>query len=305
MILDPGGSVVGEGFHRGAGMPHAEVEALAVAGPAAAGATAVVSLEPCNHTGRTGPCTAALIGAGVARVVVGRRDPNPAAVGGLQALRAAGIDVVVAAPDPALEELNRLWEIAVRRGRPAVIWKTATTLDGRVAAADGTSRWITGPQAREEVHLLRAEVDAVMVGTGTALVDDPALTARTADPGVAQPLRVVVGARALPPGAKVLDGGAETVLIPDHDPAAVLQQLWQREVRSVLLEGGPHLAAAFLAADLVDCIVWFTAPLLLGAGAPAVADIGVSTLGAARRFRLRGSRVVGQDVRIDLDRQEG
>lgn len=303
VIVDPSGAVVGEGFHRGAGLPHAEVEALRVAGAAAAGATAVVTLEPCSHHGRTGPCTQALLAAGIARVVIGRRDPNPAAAGGAEALAAAGVATDLLQDEPALAELNRLWETAVRVSRPAVIWKTAATLDGRVAAADGTSRWITGPAARREVHRLRAEVDAVMVGTGTALADDPSLTVRTADADVAQPLRVVVGSRRLPADAAVRDDAARTLLLPHADPATVLQQLWQAEVRSVLLEGGPRLAGAFLAADLVDEIVWFTAPALLGSGATALPDIGIETLADARRFVVRSARTVGQDVRIDMTRE--
>lgn len=304
VLLDPSGNVVGEGFHRGAGLPHAEVEALAVAGTHARGGTAVVTLEPCSHTGRTGPCTQILIDAGITRVVVGRHDPNPQAAGGVERLRAAGIAVALAEHDPTLEELNRYWETAVRRGRPAVIWKTAATLDAKVAAADASSRWITGPDARREVHELRAKVDAVMVGTGTALADDPHLAVRTGDPDAAQPLRVVVGTRDLPAGARVLDGSARTLLIPEHDPAAVLGRLWDEGVRSVLLEGGPRLATAFLAADLVDDIVWFAAPMLLGSGRSAVDDLGVATLADARRYRLRGARAVGADVRIDLERED-
>jgi diaminohydroxyphosphoribosylaminopyrimidine deaminase/5-amino-6-(5-phosphoribosylamino)uracil reductase len=303
VILDRQGRVVGEGYHRGAGRPHAEVEALRDAGPAARGATAVVTLEPCNHHGRTGPCSEALIAAGVARVVVGRRDPNPEAAGGIAALRDAGIEVEVAEEHAPLADLNRYWEIAVRTGRPAVVWKAAATLDGKVAAVDGTSRWITGSQAREEVHRLRAQVDAVMVGTGTALADDPRLTVRTGAGAAHQPLRVVVGSRSLPPAAHLHDGSAPTLHIPDHDPEVVLQRLWDEGVRSVLLEGGPRLAGAFLAADLVDCIVWFAAPKLLGSGFSAVADLGIATLTGARSFALQGVRAIGQDVRIDLVRE--
>ena len=249
VLLARDGTVVGEGWHHGPGQPHAEVEALRAAGPAARGATAVVTLEPCDHTGRTGPCTAALIGAGIARVVYGRTDPNPTAAGGAATLAAAGIAVeLLPAPD-----LNPDWEKAVALGRPVVVWKAAATLDGRVAAADGTSRWITGPQARRQVHELRAELDAVVVGTGTVLADDPHLGVRLPDrPDAPQPLRVVVGTRPVPADARVRSDGGPTLQIPDHDPKAVLARLWDEGVRSVLLEGGPRLAAAFLAAGLVD-----------------------------------------------------
>lgn len=302
VILSPTGELLAEGYHRGAGHPHAEVEALRAAGSAANGATAVVTLEPCNHHGRTGPCTQALLAAGIARVVIGRRDPNPEAAGGAEVLLAAGVEVADLADEPALAELNRWWSQAVRLHRPVVIWKTAATLDGRIAAADGTSQWITGPHARQEVHQLRARVDAVLVGTGTALADDPQLTVRTGEQ-VAQPLRVVVGRRALPAGAKLLDDSARTLHLPGPDPAEVLRRLWDEGVRSVLLEGGPRLASAFLAADLIDEIVWFTAPALLGAGSPAAMDFGVDTLARARRFALRDARIVGGDVRIDLARE--
>ena len=304
VIVDRAGNVLGEGYHRAAGQPHAEVEALTAAGPAARGATAVVTLEPCTHTGRTGPCTEALLTAGVARVVVGRRDPNPVAGGGIDALRDAGVDAVLAEPSPAVEALNRYWETAARHGRPAVIWKTAATLDGRVAAADGTSQWITGPTAREQVHRLRAEVDAVLVGSGTALADDPSLTVRLTGETAEQPLRVVVGDRPLPAGARLHDDAAATLQLARQEPAAVLQQLWDADVRSVLLEGGPTMASAFLAEDLVDFVVWFTAPLLLGAGASALQDIGVATLAQGRRFSISRAETVGDDIRLDLARQE-
>jgi diaminohydroxyphosphoribosylaminopyrimidine deaminase/5-amino-6-(5-phosphoribosylamino)uracil reductase len=302
VLLAPDGAVVGEGWHRGAGQPHAEVEALHAAGDRARGATAVVTLEPCSHTGRTGPCTEALLAAGVARVVIGRRDPNPLAAGGAGRLAQAGVEVAeLPAPD-----LNPRWERAVALGRPVVVWKAAATLDGRVAAADGTARWITGPHARREVHRLRAQVDAVLVGTGTVLADDPHLAVRLPeDPAPSQPLRVVVGARPIPPDARILDDAAPTLQIPEHDPATVLARLWDAGVRSVLLEGGPRIAAAFLAADLVDEIVWFAAPALLGAGPGAVAPFGPATIADARRFAVTTAAVVGADVRIDLVRASG
>ena len=201
VVLAEDGSVVGEGYHRGAGTPHAEIEALKVAGTLAGGATAVVTLEPCDHTGRTGPCSQALVEAGVRRVVIAQRDPNPLAKGGLETLAAAGIetDVGLLADDAAA--LNRAWTFAHERGRPFVTWKFATTLDGRSAATDGSSRWVSSPAARRDTHLLRALCDTILVGTNTVAVDDPQLTVRDADgePLARQPLRAVMGERDLDP----------------------------------------------------------------------------------------------------------
>ena len=289
VLLAPDGEIVGEGHHRGAGTEHAEVDALAKAGDAARGATAVVTLEPCDHSGRTGPCTQALIGAGVARVVYAQTDPNPVAAGGAAVLRAAGLDVEGGLFAAQAMALNETWTFAVAEGRPFVTWKSAATLDGRVAAADGTSRWITSAAARAEVHDLRAEVDAVMVGTGTVVADDPQLTVRDEEGAMAdvpQPLRVVVGMRDLPAGARVLDGSTPSLQLRTRDPQEVLRSLHEREVRHVLLEGGPRLAAAFVRAGLVDRVVWYVAPALLGSGPSALGDAGMSGIGDALRLRV-------------------
>ncbi|GIG39846.1 bifunctional diaminohydroxyphosphoribosylaminopyrimidine deaminase/5-amino-6-(5-phosphoribosylamino)uracil reductase RibD [Cellulomonas phragmiteti] len=303
VLLAADGSVVGEGWHRGAGTPHAEVAALADArerGAQVRGATAVVTLEPCDHTGRTGPCSVALLEAGVARVVVSVHDPNPVAAGGADRLRAAGVDVVTGVL--AVEGVATLgsWLPAVRRGRPFVTLKLATSLDGRVAAADGTSRWITSDVARRHAHGLRAEVGAIVVGTGTALVDDPSLTARTGDGSLVerQPLRVVVGHRDVPAAARLRGPGGELVHLRTHDPAQVLAALRDREVRHVLVEGGPTLAAAFLGAGLVDEVHAYVAPVLLGAGAAAVGDLGVGTVADALRLQTTGVVPLGPDVLV-------
>ena len=299
VILSADGDVLAEGHHRGAGTAHAEVDALAnlaAAGASAQGATAVVTLEPCNHEGRTGPCVQALLAAGVAEVIYAQDDPTEQAGGGAATLEAAGVRVRrgLCAQDAA--RLNRPWLLAVTRGRPMVTWKLAATLDGRIAAADGTSQWITPVAARRDAHRLRRQCDAIMVGTGTALADDPALTVRdeTGEPAPAhlQPLRVVVGSRRLPPTSRVL-ADDHHLLLPDHDPRAVLAVLAEREIRHVLLEGGPTLATAFLRAGLVDEVVAYTAPALLGAGPAALADFGATTITDALRLRNPRVEVLG------------
>ncbi|WP_282943956.1 bifunctional diaminohydroxyphosphoribosylaminopyrimidine deaminase/5-amino-6-(5-phosphoribosylamino)uracil reductase RibD [Cellulomonas endometrii] len=309
VLLGADGRVLGEGWHRGAGTPHAEVAALADArerGADVRGATAVVTLEPCDHTGRTGPCSVALLAAGIARAVVAVPDPNPVAGGGAARLRAAGVDVATGVEEDAGRALLRPWLLAVGRGRPFVTLKTAATLDGRVAAADGTSRWITSPESRAHAHALRAEMDALVVGTGTALADDPALTARTPDGELAahQPLRVVVGTRDLPAGGRLAGPGGEVLHLRIRDPRAVLAALHEREVRRVLVEGGPTLAAAFLSAGLVDEVHAYVAPVLLGAGRPAVADLGARTITDALRLRTRDVQRLGPDVLVVADIEE-
>lgn len=309
VLLDPDGRTVAEGFHRGAGTPHAEAAALAAArsrGVDPRGTTAVVTLEPCAHHGRTGPCADALIDAGVTAVHLAVRDPNPLATGGVARLRAAGIDVSTGILADEGQELLRPWLHAVRTGRPYVTLKLATSLDGRVAAADGTSRWITGPQARAHAHTVRAQVDAIAVGTGTALADDPSLTARTLDGGLFehQPLRVVLGRRAVPDDARLRGTGGALLHLPEHDVDTALARLAEREVRHLLVEGGPTLATALLAADAVDEIHAYVAPVLLGAGATVVGDLGISTIGAAARFATRDVTRLGDDVLLVARRAE-
>lgn len=300
VLLAPDGEVVAEGYHRGAGNPHAEVEALTAAGDRARGATAVVTLEPCNHTGRTGPCSEALVAAGVRRVVVAQRDPNPVAQGGLDTLTAAGIEVDAGLLAEDAEALNRAWTFAHRNGRPFVTWKLATTLDGRSAASDGTSRWVSSAAARRDTHVLRAQCDTMLVGTNTVAVDDPQLTVRDPDgePLLRQPLRVVMGNRDLPGDRRVFDDVAETVQLRTHDPRTALETLYRDHGRHhVFLEGGPKLAAAFLKAGLVDEVVAYVAPMLLGGGKPAVGSLGIRTIAKARHLDLVDTLVLMPESR--------
>lgn len=322
VILDASGAVAGEGWHQRAGGPHAEVNALFAAGQRARGGTALVTLEPCNHTGRTGPCAKALIEAGLARVVYAVADPSPVATGGAGTLRAAGVDVESGLLAAEAEAVNVAWLTSVRRGRPFVRWKYAATLDGRIAAADGSSRWISSPESRADVHRLRAEADAVLVGSGTLLADDPHLAVRGID-GVTQPLRVVVDSRArITDAARVLDDAAPTLIAVAEDAdtthlpgvgitrlpydkngtgldvPALLAELMGRGVRSVLLEGGPTLAGAFVAAGAVDTVTAYLAPALLGAGPAALADAGITTIAQALRLDVTDVARLGPDLRV-------
>lgn len=291
------GEVLAQGYHRGAGSPHAEVDALARC-PDPRGATAVVTLEPCNHHGRTGPCAQALISAGVARVVYALADPNPVAAGGAETLRAAGVEVAGPQRQEQAQAVNRAWLFGLTHDRPLVTWKFAASLDGRSAAADATSKWITGPAARADVQRLRGQCDVVLVGTGTVAADDPLLTVR--DGRSAQPLRAVMGLRALDPEHRVFNHAAETVVLRTREPAEALAELYAAGRRHVWLEGGPTLAAAFLRAGLVDEVIAYIAPILLGAGRAAVAPIGVETIGDALRMTLIDITAVGADVRLTL-----
>lgn len=299
IITDAAGLVLAEGFHRGAGTAHAEAAALEQAlatGASVEGATAYVSLEPCNHTGRTGPCAAALADAGIGKVVYAVADPNPQAGGGAAFLAARGVEVIHQ-PHLGAEKVNRRWLTAMRHGRPYVIAKWAQTLDGRTCAADGTSFWITGREAREHVHQVRARVDAILVGTGTVLVDDPELSARPEsmlEPH--QPLRAVMGMRTTP-GARVWrDDNA--IALGTHDPAEALAALWKREVRTVIVEGGAAIHTAFIGAGLVDELNVYIAPVLLGAGTSALGDVGILTMADALRGQETSVQTLGVDCLV-------
>jgi diaminohydroxyphosphoribosylaminopyrimidine deaminase / 5-amino-6-(5-phosphoribosylamino)uracil reductase len=274
------GEVVGEGWYEYDAVRHAERVALEQAGSRARGATLYVTLEPCAHHGRTPPCVEAVIEAGVARVVVGSRDPNPKAAGGIEQLRAAGVEVELV-ESPEARRQNEAWRTWVSLGRPFVIYKAAVTLDGRTALPG--ERWITGADARRRVHELRAEVDAVAVGAGTARADLPRLTARDVETPKGQPRRLVFGRGPLPDG---LDLELRSGPLKDE-----LRVLAAEGVQSLLLEGGPVLAASFLGADLVDKLLVFVAPAVVGEGPGLAAPL-------PEVVRLAGleARPVGGDV---------
>jgi diaminohydroxyphosphoribosylaminopyrimidine deaminase / 5-amino-6-(5-phosphoribosylamino)uracil reductase len=304
VLLDGAGRQVAEGYHRGAGGAHAEVAALQALRVPARGLTAVVTLEPCDHTGRTGPCSRALAEAGVARVVYALADPHLPAAGGAETLRAAGVDVAVGLEEAAAEEVNRHWLFALRHARPFVTWKLAASLDGRSSAADGTSRWVSNAASRADTHRRRAQADVIMVGTGTVLADDPWLTVRDPSgvplPRELQPLRVVVGERQVPLEAKVRDDAAETWFVGHRDLRAALAELFARGRRHVFLEGGPRLAGALLEAGLVDEVVAYVAPALLGGGVHAVEGLGVGTITEAHRLDVLEVTTIGEGLDVDV-----
>ena len=303
VLLSPDGEIIAEGWHRGAGTPHAEVDALSQLAPGAArGATAIVTLEPCNHTGRTGPCSEALIAAGVTRVVYAIADPGDHSSGGAARLRAAGVDVEAGLLAEEATALLDSWLTVQRLGRPHVTVKWAQSLDGRAAASDGTSQWITGPAARSDVHRRRAEADAIIAGTGTVLADDPALTARDDDGGLLphQPVPVVIGARAVPDGAALRRHPHAFLQYPGDSAAgglaAALEDLRRRGVQRVFVEGGPTVAASFLRERLADELLVYVAPVLLGGERLALHDIGVTTIGEAQRLAVASVTPLGDDL---------
>jgi diaminohydroxyphosphoribosylaminopyrimidine deaminase/5-amino-6-(5-phosphoribosylamino)uracil reductase len=301
VILDRDGDVAGVGGTQPAGGPHAEVIALRRAGERARGGTAVVTLEPCNHHGRTPPCVDALLAAGVSSVVYAVKDPNPDAAAGAARLADSGVGIAVGVlADEVSGGALREWLHKQRTGKPHFTWKFATSVDGRSAAADGSSQWITSEAARADVHRRRAVADAIIVGTGTVFMDDPALTARLPDGRLAdrQPLRVVVGEREISSEAKVLNDDSRTMVIRTRDPLEVVQAMSDRV--DVLIEGGPTLAGAFLRAGVVDRIVAYVAPMLLGGPITAVDDVGVLSIAHAQRWRFDGIDQVGPDIRLSL-----
>ncbi|OBJ12368.1 riboflavin biosynthesis protein RibD [Mycobacterium sp. 1482292.6] len=306
VILDAGGEVVGVGATEPAGGDHAEILALRRAGELAAGGTVVVTLEPCNHYGKTPPCVNALLDAKVGTVVYAVADPNPEAAGGAARLEQAGVTVrsgVLA--DEVTGGPLREWLHKQRTGLPHLTWKYAASVDGRSAAADGSSQWISSEASRVDLHRRRAAADAIVVGTGTVLADDPALTARLPDGSLAgrQPLRVVVGMREIPSEAKVLNDDSRTMLIRTHDPMEVLKAVADRT--DVLLEGGPTLAGAFLRAGVVNRILAYVAPTLLGGPVTAVDDVGVTTIARALRWHFDAIDRVGPDVVLSLVPRRG
>jgi diaminohydroxyphosphoribosylaminopyrimidine deaminase/5-amino-6-(5-phosphoribosylamino)uracil reductase len=299
IILDRDLNIIAEGWHKGAGTPHAEVDALSkLPNGVPAGSTAVVTLEPCNHTGRTGPCAAALIEAGLSRVVYASKDPGNESANGAGTLRDAGIEVIQGVLEAEADEQSYVWLTATKKQRPYVTLKWAQTLDGRTAASDKTSKWISGSESREDVHLKRSQLDAILVGTGTVKYDNPDLTARKPDGSryEHQPLRVVVGMSELSQDLRVFNEEAPTVQLKTHDINQVLSKLWDRGMRHVLVEGGAELASEFIKQGLFDEILIYQAPLLIGGTNVAVTDIGISTMAEGLALEFVEVKLLGADV---------
>jgi diaminohydroxyphosphoribosylaminopyrimidine deaminase / 5-amino-6-(5-phosphoribosylamino)uracil reductase len=297
VIVATDGSVIAEGFHdRHKSADHAEVVALKIAGDKARGATMYVTLEPCNHTGTTAPCTQAIIDAGIKSVVYAVTDPNTVAAGGAAALKAAGVEVVAGVGEDEASYSNRAWLTKILQGRPFITWKVAATLDGKVAAADGTSKWITNDASRADVQKVRRSVDAIMVGTQTVIADNPYLVPH--DGAATQnPLRIVCGTQELPKSANVFNDAAPTKVIASKDLKVIAAEVLATGVNHIVLESGPTLATAMLQAGMLDELMFYQGASVLGAGKSFVADLGISTIENAMSMQRISTETFGNDVK--------
>ena len=299
VIIDASGKIVGEGFHdRMRSKDHAEVVAIKDAGDLAKGATIVVTLEPCNHTGSTGPCTQAIIDAGISTVVFAVKDPNAVAAGGADALRTAGIKVVDGVLTKEASYANRAWLTKIEKSRPYFVWKVATTLDAKIAASDGTSKWISNEVSRSDVQRLRRESDAILVGTNTVISDNPHLIPRGEFSGYSQnPIRVIFGQSDLPKDSKVFDSTADTVHIKSRDLNELVAKLSELDINQVFVEAGSTLASAMVSAGLMDELVIYQAPALLGSGRSFFADESKLTIEDQMRLEHISTEVLAGDVK--------
>ena len=300
VILDKDLNIIAEGWHRGAGTNHAEVDALSKLDVVPEGAIAVVTLEPCNHTGRTGPCSQALITAGIKTVVYGATDPGLESANGAETLVASGVSVIGGLLAAEVEKQQRVWLTAMRKQRPFITLKWAQTLDGRSFASDGTSKWISGPESRAHVHKLRSEIDAILVGTATVIADNPELTARKSDGELYehQPLRVILGNTELDADSRVFNADAKTLQVKTHDLQELLDSLWKLNINHLLVEGGAKVMSSFVAGGLFDEILIYQAPQLVGGIGLAVGDIGISTMNDAIELEFTEVQALGKDILI-------
>lgn len=307
VVIDDSGNLIGEGFHSRSNQgAHAEVNALEVAGERSKGATLVVTLEPCNHHGKTPPCTEKIIESGIKKVVFGVSDPNKLASGGAATLSSAGIEVVGNLLVDEVEFANRAWLKKIRTGNVYITLKIATSLDGKIAAQDGSSKWITSESSRADVAVLRSECDAIVTGTGTVLSDNPAFTVRNVNRnGITefQPARVVMGERLISESAEVRKGGAKTYFLSNRDLTELAKLAAENNWNRILVEAGPTLSTAFLRSGLVDEVFIYQAPTFLGGDNSAVTDLGIANINNRIDFDLHEVQVLGstdKNLRIHL-----
>jgi diaminohydroxyphosphoribosylaminopyrimidine deaminase/5-amino-6-(5-phosphoribosylamino)uracil reductase len=299
VITSATGQFISEGFH--SGTDHAEVIAIAAAKKIPAGSIIYVTLEPCNHQGKTPPCTQALIGAGIAKVVYAVSDPNPIAAGGAERLRKSGIEVVAGLLESEAAFDNRAWLTKIAKERPRITWKIASTMDGKVAAADGTSKWITSELARADVAVLRSQADAIVTSTATVLADNPLLTSKGFGKN---PVRIVMGESEVTPGSQVLNSDAETVVIKSREFQELITLAKARGFNQILVESGPTFGTALLKAGLVDEVILYQAPTFFGSGTPSISDLGINSISQRLDFDIADVEVIGADLKITLMKSE-
>jgi diaminohydroxyphosphoribosylaminopyrimidine deaminase/5-amino-6-(5-phosphoribosylamino)uracil reductase len=295
VITSATGEFISEGFHQGG--DHAEVVAIKSAKVIPAGAIIYVTLEPCNHHGKTPPCVDAIIDSGIKKVVYAMSDPNPIAAGGSRRLQESGIEIESGILEVQSRLENRAWLTKIEMGRPRITWKIASTLDGKVAAADGSSKWITGELARTDVARIRSQADAIVTSTATVIADDPLLTSK----GLGKnPVRVVMGRSEIADNSQILGLDAETIIIKSREPKDLIAIANDRGFNQVLIESGPTLGTALLREDLIDEIILFQAPTLLGAGTPSIGDLGITNISDRMDFEISDVEIIGADLKITL-----
>jgi diaminohydroxyphosphoribosylaminopyrimidine deaminase/5-amino-6-(5-phosphoribosylamino)uracil reductase len=289
------GEFISEGFH--SGTEHAEVIAIAAAKEIPAGSIIYVTLEPCNHQGKTPPCTQALIDAGIRKVIYAVADPNPIAAGGAERLRNSGIEVVAGLLESEAAFVNRAWITKIAMQRPRITWKIASTMDGKVAAADGTSKWITSELARADVALLRSQTDAIVTSTATVKADNPLLTSKGAGKN---PMRIVMGGSEIASGSQILNADSETVAIKSRDLQELITLAKARGFNQLLIESGPTFGTALMKAGLIDEVVLYQAPTFFGSGTPSISDLGAASISQRLDFEIADVEVIGADLKITL-----
>jgi diaminohydroxyphosphoribosylaminopyrimidine deaminase / 5-amino-6-(5-phosphoribosylamino)uracil reductase len=295
VITSATGELISEGFHQGA--DHAEVIAINAAQAKTVGSTLYVTLEPCNHHGKTPPCVDAIIKSGIRKVVYAVSDPNPAAAGGAERLRQAGIEVQSGIGEVQVRLENRAWLTKVELGRPRITWKIASTMDGKVAAIDGSSKWITGVLARADVARMRSQVDALVTSTATVAADDPLMTSKGQG---RNPVRIVMGETPIASNSQILNSDAETVIINSRNTKELITLAKQRGFNQLLIESGPIFGTALLREGLIDEIVLFQAPTFLGSGMPSISDLGATKLSERLDFEILDVETLGADLKITL-----